>query len=260
MVKIIDAHMHLIVRKKDAYAKEMQKIGVGYAIAIPDNAPPGGKNIDSLLEKIKDDKRFFAIGTVDILHDNIEFMTNKLDNLFKKRKIKGIKIFPGHDPIYPTDKRLIPFYKLCIKHNYPLIIHTGMNPRHSEVAKYNNPQHIVKIAKQFPKLKIIIAHYFFQKIDYCYKMTKKYKNISFDTSGLQDKWVQKMAGGKEKVKRILEKTVKDGKKVIFGTDWPCSRCEIKPAISLIRSLSISEKEKEDIFFNNANKIFRLGLK
>jgi len=259
-MRIIDAHMHTIGHRKlkaSKYSKEMKKYGVDYAIDITDNKPSNGKDLDLALKVLKGNKRVFVIGSVDILLDDLNYMHKKLDNLFKRNKIRGIKIFPGHDPIYPTDERLIPFYKLCIKHNYPLIVHTGVNERHPEVAKYNDPKYIAKIAKKYPKLKIIIAHYFFQKMDYCYKITKKYKNISFDTSGLADRWVQKMAGGREKVKKILEKTVKDGKKVIFGTDWPCPGCTVEGHIELVNSLNIGKKEKEDIFFNNANKIFKL---
>lgn len=260
-MKKIDCHMHLIgdeENKRDRYLKLMPGYDLGCAVAIPDNKPLGGKNIDLLLEAIKNYKEFYAVGTVDILDDDIILMEKKLDKLFRDEKIKGIKFFPGHDPFYITNKRCFPFYELCIKYDYPLIIHTGINPRKWEVAKYNDPKYIVEIAKKFPKLKILVSHYFFHEIEYCYKITKNSKNIYFDTSGLADKWVTRVSGGVKKIRRILEKTISNGSgKVLFGTDWPCEGCEVDKHIKLVESLKISEELKKNIFYKNTKKIFRI---
>ena len=186
---IIDAHTHLPIVKngwtfeqsKIKFLSDMRKNKVDYAIIIPDNLH-GSKigDVDISLKLIEGEKKLFLLGTMDIRIEGKEWI-DKLDFLFKKGKIKGIKIFPGHDPIYPTDKRLIPIYKLCIKHNYPIVIHTGWNSNHPEVARYNNPKNIIKIAKKYPSLKIIIAHYFWPKVEYCYKITRGFKNIYLDT-------------------------------------------------------------------------------
>lgn len=260
-MKKIDCHMHLIgdeKGKKDRYLKLMPKYDLECAIAIPDNKPLGGKNIDLLLEAIENNKKFSAVGTVDILDDDIEFMEKKLDKLFLDNRIKGIKFFPGHDPFYITNKRCIPYYKLCIKYGYPLIIHTGINPRKWDLAKYNDPKDIAKIAKEYPKLKILISHYFFQEIEYCYRITRNIQNIYFDTSALADKWVTRVSGGVKKIRKILEKTANDrADKVLFGTDWPCEGCEVGKHIKLVESLKIDKELKEKIFYNNAKKLFKL---
>lgn len=262
---IIDAHLHLpVVKKGSTFEKakkkllsDMKKNKIDYAIMIPDNLH--GSNIGDLdvsLELIEGEKKLFLLGTIDIITDGKEWI-DKLDSLFKKGKIKGIKIFPGHDPIYPTDKRLIPIYKLCIKHDYPIVIHTGWNSNHPEVAKYNDPKYIVKIAKKFPQLKIIIAHYFWPEVEYCYKITKDFKNIYFDTSALADEEVMEETG-LDKIKRVLEQSIKDNpESVLFGTDY--AMCDFKDHINLINSLKISKEDRENIFWKNANKLFKLKI-
>jgi len=259
---IIDCHLHLPVIKKENFEdkkkrliSELDKNKVDYAIVIPDNEENSLiGDLNMVLRLTENEKRLFILGTIDIKKDTKKHL-KQLEKLFKESKILGIKIFPGHDPIYPTDKRLIPVYKLCLKYNLPIMIHTGWNSNNQKVAKYNDPKYITEIAKNFPELKIIISHYFWPEIEYCYNLTKSFKNIYFDTSALADKEVI-METGKEKIKKILEKTVKDNKeKVLFGSDYSC--CGIKEHIDLVNSLSISKEEKERIFSRNAIKLFKL---
>ena len=262
---IIDTHLHLpVVKKSSTFEKakkkllsDMKKNKIDYAIMIPDNLHDSKiGDLDASLELIKNEKKLFLLGTIDIRKEGKEWI-KKLDLLLKKRKIKGIKIFPGHDPIYPTDKRLIPVYKLCIKHDYPIVIHTGWNSNHPEVAKYNNPKYIIKIAKKFPKLKIIIAHYFWPEVEYCYKITRGFKNIYFDTSALADDEVIEETG-LDKIKKVLEQSIKDNSEsVLFGTDY--AMCDTKKHIKLINSLKLSKEDREKVFWKNADKLFKLKI-
>lgn len=261
---IIDSHLHIsYLSKKKSFQEikkdlllNMRKNKIDYSIVIPDNVPnPQCAGLDEVISLIKNEKKLYAIGTLKINNTNKESLS-KINNLFKKKLIKGFKIFPGHDPIYPTDKRWTSVYRLCIKYNLPLIIHTGINADNEKCSKYNDPKHIVKIAKQYPKLKIIIAHYFWPKLDYCFDITNGFNNIYFDTSALADPEVIKKSGGIKKIKEILLKTIKRNPNgVLFGTDWPI--CDLKKHIELINSLEITKKEKDNIFYKNAKNLFNL---
>ncbi len=261
---IIDSHLHISITDKSktfAMAKkellsEMKKNKVNKAIVIPDNVKnPFCADFNTVYRLIKNDFRFLIIATLKIESINKNNI-KKIEKLFKSKKAVGFKIFPGHDPIYPTDKRWFPIYKLCEKYNVPLIIHTGINSNNKAVAKFNDPKHIIKIAKKFSNLKIIIAHYFWPKLDYCFKKTNGFNNIYFDLSGLADDEVVKESGGIKKIRQILIKTLRRKfDSLLFATDWPM--CDIAKHIKLVNSLPISEKEKNDIFFKNTQKIFKL---
>lgn len=263
---IIDSHTHLSYLDKNKSKKlslvknelilNMKKNKIFCSLVIPDNVPnPQCADLDNLLILIKNDNRLKAIGTLKITAIN-KINLQKIARLFKHDIIYGFKIFPGHDPIYPTDKRWQPIYHLCLKYNRPLIIHTGVNTNNTQCAKYNDPKHILEVAKNFPQLKIIIAHYFYPRLNYCFKITSGFNNIYFDTSGLADKEVLIACGGRNKIKNILIKTIKRNKSsVIFGTDWPM--CDIKQHLNLIKSLAITAAEKEMIFYRNAKTCFGL---
>jgi hypothetical protein len=174
--------------------------------------------------------------------------------LFRTQRIVAIKIFPGHEPIYPTDKRLTPVYELCVKHDLPIVIHTGGRKQ----GKYNDPKFIVKIADRYPELKIVIAHYFFPKVEYCHEITRPYENIYFDTSGLADDEVIAVTG-LQKIRDTLALTARERPSgVVFGTDY--AGCSIKKHMTLIESLELSRELKEMIFSKNSIRLFKLRLK
>ena len=110
--------------------------------------------------------------------------------------------------------------------------------------------------QKIENLKIIIAHYFWPELDYCFKITAGFDNIYFDTSALADLEIIQESGGLKKIREILTKTVRRrSNSILFGTDWPIG--SFKKHIDLINSLPLSSGEKQNIFFRNAEFAFRL---
>jgi uncharacterized protein len=263
---IIDSHVHISIITKECnnfesvkqnLLKSLKENKIARAVIIPDNEPnPKCAGLDAVIELTKNEPKLSMIATLkanQINSDNLK----KIEKLFSKKLALGFKIFPGHDPVYPTDKRWTPIFKLYEKHNLPLIIHTGVNSNNRSAAKYNDPKHIVKVAKDFKNMKIIIAHYFWPELDYCFKITDDFDNIYFDTSALADPEIIKASGGIKKIRKILTNTLRRrSDSVLFGTDWPIG--SFKKHIDLINSLPLALKEKQNIFFRNAEHLFKLG--
>lgn len=265
---IIDTHIHIsnpgkkrksLFKVKDELLDSMKEQGIRYSTVIPDNAPnPKCADMDTVFEIIKNDKQLFALGTINIFKDKEDHIA-RLDSLLETKKIHGIKLFPGHDPFYPTDKRCEPVYELSIKHSLPVVIHTGIqSENNTECAKYNDPKHIMKVAQKHPKLAVVIAHFFWPKMDYCYELTKDIESIYYDTSGMADPEVLEASGGFDKVRRVLEKTVlRKPNNVVFGTDWPMR--SVRKHRELIRSLKVSQELEDKILSLNAIKLYKLGI-
>ncbi|MDQ1273342.1 MAG: Amidohydrolase 2 [Planctomycetota bacterium] len=265
---IIDSHVHISRYNKNAasleeafglFLEEMEKNGISGAIIIPDNIE-GSDNIvdlDKAIELIGERKNLFLLGSPQIIQRGSGEL-EKYKKLLEEGKIKGIKLFPGHDPYYPTDERCLPYYELCEKLNVPVLFHTGENSGDSECAKWNDPEYIVEIAKKYSQLKVIITHYYWPKMDYCYEITKDIQNIYFETAAMADAEVVEKSGGIEKVKETLRKTIVDrSDKVIFGTDWPM--CKIEEHIELIKSLELNKDVEDGIFWGNTKRTYNLPL-
>jgi len=265
LIMIIDSHVHIsYIDKKKKFSTiksellyEMKRNKIFKVIVIPDNIPNSNCcGLDALVTLTKNNSKLLMVGSLKVEDINTQNI-DKINKLFYKKIISGFKIFPGHDPVYPTDERWKKIYKLCVKYSYPLIIHTGINSDNKKVAKYNDPKHIIKVAKLHPELKIIISHYFWPKIDYCFKQTQGYKNIYFDTSALADDEVVKTSGGMKKIRDILKRTIeRDRKSVLFGSDWPMA--DVSKHIRLVNSLQISQSKKDEVFYRNAEKIFKIN--
>lgn len=265
---IIDSHVHISICNKNAssleeafglFLKVIEKNGIISAIIIPDNieGSDGIADLDKAIELIGKRKKLFLLGSPQIIQRGSSEL-DKYQRLLEKRRIKGLKFFPGHDPYFPTDERCLPYYELCEKLDIPVLFHTGENSGDSECVKWNDPKYIVEIAKKYPKLKVIITHYFWPKLDYCYEITKDVSNIYFELAALADKEVIEKSGGIEKIREILIKTIFDRPdKVIFGTDWPM--CKIENHIELVKSLGLNKAIEEKVFYKNSTNVYKLDL-
>ncbi len=265
---IIDSHVHISLYNsiaknlKEAFTlflEEMEKNDLSAAIIIPDNIEnsEGIADLERAAGLIGDHRNLFLLGSPQIIQRGSGEL-NKYKELLEKGKIKGIKFFPGHDPHYPTDDRCLPYYELCQKMNVPVLFHTGENSGDSECAKWNDPQYIVQVAKKYPNLKVIITHYYWPKLDYCYEITKNIPNIYFELAALADEEVVEKSGGMEKVKKILKKTISDRpNNIIFGTDWPM--CKIENHIKLVKSLELKKDIEEKIFWKNSTNVYKIAL-
>jgi hypothetical protein len=262
---IIDAHVHLpeqneqrsFEQSKMLLLADMHQAGIDHAILIPDNISPSSiGDLPTCLELVKDTPQLSLMGTIDIQTQGDEWLAY-LEDLIVQRRIVAVKIFPGHDPIYPTDPRLALVYAMCQLYHIPMVIHTGCNPDHPEVAQYNDPIFIVEVARQYPVLKIVIAHYFFPEVDYCYEITRPYPNIYFDTSGLADAEVI-AATGAERIRSVLLKTLRDNpKSIVFGTDY--AMCTFEQHLELIDNLPLDDDLRQAILWHNTVELFNLIL-
>jgi hypothetical protein len=208
--------------------------------------------VPTCLELVKDAPQLFLLGTID-LETQGEAWIRELERLAAEKRIVGMKIFPGHDPIYPTDPRLKPVYDLCQNFRMPMMIHTGWNSNHPEAAQFNDPKHIVQVAERYPRLKIIISHYFWPKVDYCFELTYGYANISYDTSGLADAEIIE-ATGEGKIERVLLKTLAEKpNSILFGSDY--GMCSLSDHLRMVQSLPVSKEIKDGIFWMNARRLF-----
>ncbi len=263
---IIDAHVHISLFEGNARTLEealhvlkndMQKHSVKKAIIVPDNIENSDHIADltKAIELAGDQENFYFLGSPQIIQRGLGEV-ERYQKLLEEKRIVGLKFFPGHDPYFPTDDRCLPYYALCQKLHVPVLFHTGENSGDSACATWNDPKYIVEIAKKFPKLKVIITHYFWPKMQYCYDITKDISNIYFETAAMADGEVLEKSGGMEVVQEIVKKTIKDRpEQVIFGTDWPM--CKIDDHIHLIESLHLSADVESKIFYENALTIYDL---
>jgi uncharacterized protein len=257
---IIDTHTHIYNEKTyREYLAKTEKVEKIITLAWYED------NLEEVLSFADKKDNLYLVGMVDMEKD-INSQLVKLRKLFQENKIIGLKLYPGYQYFYPSDKKVYPVAELCQEFNKPLIFHSGdvWDEKGKALLKYSRPIYIDELAVNYPDCKIILSHFGFPLFMEAANVIDKNDNVFTDISGTVDE-----AGYcQEERKNLLDQYVKDllrvfayfpgiKKKVMFGTDYsgedtPLRR--LKPYISLTNQI-FSEKEKENVFHKLAQNLF-----
>lgn len=157
--------------------------------------------------------------------------------------LKGIKLHPDFQEIAIEDKRLYDIYGAA-QERLPILIHTG-DKRYS----YSNPFRLAKVLREFPRLKVIAAHFGgyseWDNLD-CYEGLD---NVYFDTCS------SLTFLPREKARDIISRF--GAERFLFGTDFPMWSHEEE--LKLLFGLGLSQKELERILYKNAQKFYNITV-
>lgn len=180
--------------------------------------------------------RFTGFGTLHPDSDDIEADVNEIIRL----GLKGIKLHPDIQQVRLDDSRMSKMYELC-EGRLPMLIHTG-DFRYD----FSNPNRMMPILEKYPNLTVIGAHFGGWSIwEEATEKLSKYENFLVDCSS------SLYAMTPEKAKELVEAYGAD--RVLFGTDYPMWEPETE--IERFMKIDLTEKQREDILYNNAARLF-----
>lgn len=171
-----------------------------------------------------------------------------LDMIEKNRdeiNFVGVKVWSVGSGLYLDDKKYYPLWEYAASHDFAVSAHTWSphtdNPRQS----YGNPLLLEKVLKDFPQLKLILVHsggkidFYDEVID----LAGKYETLYMDFSG--DCFYPPV------FKKVIDRIGRG--RALFGTDMPMM--DIRYHIANVLAADIPDSDKEDIFYNNAARLF-----
>lgn len=267
---IIDSHTHIGRLDDSPYAattfeqnlssllKEMRSAGVDKALILPGYRRHEKTDplMQTVLRTMRRQKNVFAVGSIDML-DHTKADLDELDELMSKRRIIGVKLYPGYQHFYPYDAVCEPVYKLCLKHDMPVIFHSGDTLSTGEtVAKvrYSHPLAIDDVAADHPDLKIVVAHMGNPWFLDCAEVLYKNNNVHADVSGLVVRTPLDSPYGRlvrAKIRELIE--FSSPRKLLYGTDWPLA--DMKPYLKFVRSLGLGKADMDYVMYKNASWLF-----
>ncbi len=222
--------------------KKMNQWGVDKAVCLNiATKPTQQRKINQFMVETASDK-LIPFGTV---HPHSEAPLDEITYI-KENGIKGIKLHPDYQNFYPSEKEYYDIYALMDKLNLPVLFHTGYDiglgcPIHC------TPLMIRKIAKTFPNLKIIAAHFGGAGMWYdAAELLCDLDNVYFDTAF-------PVCLDKKTAENLINK--KGAEKILFASDCPWS--SPKHVMEFIDSLDLSSEKKELIFYKNAESLLNL---
>jgi hypothetical protein len=183
----------------------------------------------------------------------------ELRSLLGAGAIKGLKLYPGYEPFYPADPKLVPAYELAEEFDVPVMIHTGDTYAPSGKVKFAHPLHVDEVAVDFPRVKFLICHLGNPWFRDCMEVVYKNENVYTDISGLtlgefNDRFEAYM---RQQLKEMILWGV-DPNRVLYGSDWPLASME--SYLAFMEELALPSRDKDLMFFENAARLFKLEVK
>lgn len=185
-----------------------------------------------------------AFGAVHPFMDNIE---EELDRL-AAHGIKGVKMMPLLQEVYPDDPNCRKLYEAVIKQGMILVTHAGRDPLDREEV-FGTPERFSRVIESYPDLKLVLAHLGGLGM---YDEVRRYllstgKNVYFDTAYVSFYLKE------DEISSLIKDIGSD--RVLFGSDYPWE--DPGRAAEIIRGLDLSDSEKESILSKTAIRLLEL---
>lgn len=132
---------------------------------------------------------------------------------------KGVKLGPVYQGFHPHAPEYYQIYEYCEKNGLPILTHMATTFSSGVPLEYARPVHMDRVACDFPKLKIVMAHLGHPWEGECIAAIRHQPNLYADISALYYRpwqFYQSM--------RLLEE-YGAGNKVFFGSDFPATTTE-----------------------------------
>ena len=261
-MKLIDIHTHIypeqIARKATQSVKDFYQVGgadmdgtarmllsrgteagISQFVVLPVAIRPDrvrGIN-DFILSQVAAQPRFIGFGTV---HAGMEGLTDEAQHIIDTG-LHGVKIHPDSQRFAIDDIRMYPVYEM-MQDRLPIMMHMG-DHRYN----YSHPVKLRKILDQFPRLKVIAAHFggYTMYAEACdiLKDTQCVLDVSSSLMYLPDGEAEKYIG------------IYGPERMAFGTDYPM--WDPVTEVERFLRLKLPEAQLEQIAWKTAATLLKL---
>ena len=169
----------------------------------------------------------------------------------KSLGLYGIKFHSEYQKFCPDEKRMFPIYEKIAENGLIAVFHGGFDPFGDGEIRCT-PERMARAVEKFPELKFVVAHAGGLNL---WNDVEKYLAGKFDNLYLDVSVIASFNMNEKQLMRIIRANGTD--KILFGSDCPWDN----PAneINMINNLSLSEIDKEKIFFRNAYALLGLSI-
>lgn len=274
-MKIIDAHLHLFPETEEWPETMAQQVGhhnstdhlrqVYSELGMAHGIVMGNRSLSADDHPYPADLFHYCVGLDSSLLKEgkgiVADLGNKLEENLRRETCCGVKLYPGYNKTWLSDPLYEPVYELAKQYDKPVAVHMGLTAHARAHLKYCHPLALDEVAADHPETRFVMCHFGNPFFDAAAAVISKNPNVAADLSGLLegrldlDAYFQEQAGYVGLLKTWMA-AVGDWSRFMYGTDWPI--VNLKEYIEFIQRL-VPEKHWEKVFFQNANRIYGLGL-
>ena len=179
----------------------------------------------------------------------------------RRKNCVGIKLYPGYDAEYVSDPFYEPYYELARSYGKPVAIHMGMTAMPQAKLKYCHPLTLDEVAADHPQNQFVMCHFGNPFLADAAAVLEKNRNVAADLSGLLegitdlDRYFQVQSGYVSMLRSWIA-YVDNVEQFLYGSDFPA--VNVENYIQFVQRL-LPEEMWDKVFFENANRIYDLGL-
>ena len=219
----------------------MKSSGIYRSIVLP--LAKGQNDVSSLndwIQSITGDG-LTPFGAIHPLMDGLE---EELDRL-ATQGIRGVKIMPLLQEIYPDDPRCDRLYEALTKRDMIRVTHAGRDPLERKEI-FGTPERFSKVIESYPELVLVLAHLGGLRMwdDVSRWLLPAGRNVYFDSS------YASFFLKENKMTDLIKDIGTDH--VLFGSDYPWE--DPGRAAGIIKRLELSGSEREAMLGRNAVKL------
>lgn len=167
--------------------------------------------------------------------------------LQERRCVRGVVLEPGllKTPLYPDERLCAPVYEFCQARGLPLMLSAGGNV--GPDCSYTQPEHFDRVARDFPRLDLIIAHGGYPWITATLHVAFRRSNVYV----LPDMYL--LMPGNEAYVAAMNGYLAE--RFLFGTSYPFS--PLKASIEAFLKVARDDAVAERVLFSNAMALLKL---
>lgn len=214
---------------KEEFIADLDDAHMDLAVILSDKRTAPEK-VSSFVREMPD--RFIGFGYVNpLIHgadDEVLCQRHELD-LF------GLKLYPTTDGYLADDPKAFRVYEAAASIDMPVMFHHAGMPEPRDLMRHADPALIDSVACSFPKLRIVLAHLGYPRVEETLYVARKHKNVWCDISWPYGDVTH--PSYRYLLWRDLLIALNLGvlNRIIFGTDYPGVRQ--KPYIELLMSVN-----------------------
>jgi predicted TIM-barrel fold metal-dependent hydrolase len=194
--------------------------------------------------------------------------TVDLDFIRREHKAGSLKVIgevgSQYEGISPNDIKLEPVFALAEELDIPVAYHIHPGPPGAVYAGYpkmrqalGSPLLLEDVLVKHPKLRVYVMHAGYPRLDEMISLMHAYPQVYIDIAVLN--WGRPRKEFHYYLRRLVDAGY--GERIMFGSDQMVWTDAIGMAVEGIESAEfLTPKQKQDIFYNNAVRFFRLDGK
>ena len=274
-MKIIDAHIHLFPTEEPNAQQLAERAGHVNSIEhlremyeeldIAHSVVMGNRSLEWSYHDYPADMFHYCVGLDRSLMAEGNAvqsdLAEKVEENLRRANCCGVKLYPGYNKLSISDKIYEPIYELAARYDKPVAVHMGLTSQAQAHLKYCHPMELDEVAADHPETNFVMCHFGNPFLETAAAVVEKNPNVFADLSGLLEgridlaQYLKDYAGYVFLLKTWLA-AINCWDKLMYGTDWPI--VNLGEYIDFIKEV-IPQEHWDKVFFDNANRIYRLGL-